>query len=64
MYDANELKSDIDKLLSKMEDLRLDVGELDESRANVTTRVERERTKQLLGEAIDQLCLMYAEVSE
>jgi hypothetical protein len=45
-----------------MEDLRLDVGELDESRANVTTRVER--TKQLLGEAIDQLCLMYAEVSE
>jgi hypothetical protein len=62
MYDANELKSDIDKLLSKMEDLRLDVGELDESRANVTTRVER--TKQLLGEAIDQLCLMYAEVSE
>ena len=62
MYDANELKSDIDKRLSKMEDLRLDVGELDESRANVTTRVER--TKQLLGEAIDQLCLMYAEVSE
>lgn len=62
MYDANELKSDIDKLLSKMEDLRLDVGELDESRANVTTRVER--TKQLLGEAIDQLCLMYEEVSE
>ena len=62
MYDANELKSDIDKLLSKIEDLRLDVGELDESRANVTTRVER--TKQLLGEAIDQLCLMYAEVSE
>jgi hypothetical protein len=62
MYDVNELKSDIDKLLSKMEDLRLDVGELDESRANVTTRVER--TKQLLGEAIDQLCLMYAEVSE
>lgn len=62
MYDANELKSDIDKLLSKMEDLRLDVGELDESRANVTTRVER--TKQLLGEAINQLCLMYEEVSE
>lgn len=62
MYDANELKSDIDKLLSKIEDLRLDVGELDESRANVTTRVER--TKQLLGEAINQLCLMYEEVSE
>jgi len=62
MYDANELKSDIDKLLSKIEDLRLDVGELDESHANVTTRVGR--TKQLLGEAINQLCLMYEEVSE
>ena len=62
MYEANELKSDIDKLLSKIEDLRLDVGELDESRANVTTRVER--TKQLLGEAINQLCLMHEEVSE
>jgi hypothetical protein len=62
MYDANELKSDIDKLVCKIADLRLDVGELDESRANVTTRVER--TKQLLGEAINQLSLMHEEVSE
>jgi len=72
MYDVNELKSDIDKLMSKIEDLRLDVGDvaslmmfaipLDESHAKVTTQVER--TKQLLGEAINQLCLMYEEVSE
>tara|TARA_R110002020_G_scaffold402699_1_gene612842 strand:- start:734 stop:907 length:174 start_codon:yes stop_codon:yes gene_type:complete len=57
MNDTEELKNNIDRFLSKLEDLRLDIGELGES-----SRVER--IIQSLGEAMNHMCMLYDEVKE